>query len=101
MSLEAHKDKFDRLAELKLQIKELEEEAKGIADEVVSAMEAEGFDKVDHAEGTFTISGRKKWTFSEKTEALREQLKESEAGEKADGTATAEETKFVVFKVKK
>jgi hypothetical protein len=96
-----NKEKFHRYAELKCQVNALTEEMEELKGDLLSEMKAASVDKVDHDLGTFTVSARKNWKFSEKVESMKEAVKVAEADEKADGTATFEETPFVMFKEKK
>jgi hypothetical protein len=95
-----NKENLNRYAELKAQIKALEAEVDDLKPGILAEMKASEADKVDHDAGTFTVSRRKSWTFTPKVESIRESLKTAEADEKADGSATFEETEFLLFKEK-
>ncbi len=93
-----NKEKFERYAEIKRQIKALESEADELSPELMRDMEAEGVDKVDAEVGTFTVSGKKKWTYSDALQNEEAALKEQKKDEQATGVATYEESKFLVFR---
>jgi len=96
-----NKERFQKYAELKCQVNAITEEMEDLKGDLLSEMKAASVDKVDHDLGTFTVSARKAWKFSEKVESMKESVKAAEADEKADGTASFEETPFVTFKEKK
>lgn len=92
------KEKFSRLAELRRKSREFEEEIALLSTELVGEMRIEEVDKIETDDGSFTLVARKNWTYSEATKAMAEGLKEMQTGEKADGTATAEETFSLTFR---
>lgn len=95
------KSKLEAYASLKVQIAELEEEAKKLNPEIVAMMQSEEADKINTEYGSFTLEKKRTYTFSDAVELKRVDLKEMEAKEKADGTASYEENAILKFTKKK
>lgn len=95
-----NKENLDRYAELKAQIKDIESEIEELKPGILADMKAAEADKIDHEAGSFVITKKKSWKFSDKVDAMKDAVKNLEADEKADGTATFEETEILMFKEK-
>lgn len=97
------KEKFERYAELKKQIKELTYEMEDLQPEVQAMLEEIGPDaKVELPEvGAFSFMRKKKWTYSEAVSEKTVELKTLKDTEEADGTAQYEENLILIFKEKK
>ena len=95
------KASFDRYADIKTQIKALEEEAETLKPQILAEMHEAGSDKVEHEFGNFVITKKKTWQFSDRYDSMKDVLKQLESDEKADGTATFEEMEILMFKEKK
>lgn len=95
-----NKENLNRYAELKAQAKAIESEIEDLKPGILADMKAAEADKVDHEAGSFVITKKKSWKFSDKVDAMKDAVKNLEADEKADGTATFEETEILMFKEK-
>ena len=91
--------KMRRYEEIKIQIRELEEEAEVLKPIIVKAMP----DQVEVAgeAGTFVVQKRATWKFSEKHKEQKEKLKELEATEKAKGIAIPTYSDILVYTLAK
>lgn len=92
-----NKETLERYAELKRQQKEIEEEIKSLSGPILEEIQNLGGDKLTSPVGTFSIEVRKTWKYSQSVKSAEEKIKELQATEKADGTATFDEMKFVKF----
>lgn len=93
-----NKSLFERYAEIKRLIKVLEEEASGIAPQIIDEMGDN--QQVELGTALFSLSKRKTWTYTEVVAQARESIKNMEAREKADGSATYEETVSLTMREK-
>jgi hypothetical protein len=93
-----NKELFQRYAEIKRLMKVLEEEASGIAPQLIEEMGDN--QQVELGTALFSISKRKTWTYTEDVAQARESVKNMEAREKADGSATYEETTSITMREK-
>lgn len=93
------KNKLRRYEEIKLEIKDLESEMKELNEEITANLEPEQV--VETERGKFEIRMRANWKYSGKHESIKQQLKEIEAEERADGTAKLTESKVLFYTVKK
>lgn len=91
------KAKLERYAELKNAIAKAEEELDELKPAILEAMEVEGAEQVVTEFGKFTIESKRTWKFSDHVEKAKAQIKEMEAEEKAVGSATYTENKFIKF----
>lgn len=92
------KENFALYAQLKKQEKAVEEELKRLQPLLIAEMEEAKADKVDSEQGTFTLSAKKKWSYSEAVDRIEANLKEVKKTEQATGTAKYEESKYLVFR---
>ena len=95
------KSKLELYASYKMAIAEFEEKCDQLKPEILEMMESEEAEKVNTEFGSFTLTKNRKYTFSDSVEQVRTDLKEKEAIEKADGTATYEESTILKFTSKK
>lgn len=96
-----NKELLEEYAQLKIKEKELAARIKELGPEIKAMIEETGADKVDMEVGTFTITVRKTWNFSDLHSVKKTELKDLEEREKADGTAEFEEETSLMFKEKK
>lgn len=94
---------LERYATLKVEIKKLETELEYLQPEVLKEISAVYVDKpvtTDELKdiGTFSITKKKKWQYSEELMDMKVKVTEREQKEKQDGTATFEEQEILVFK---
>ena len=99
--MEINKEKFARYAELKNKIKELEAEVDMLAPEILEMVFSTDQKKIEADFGTFTMSSRKTYKYTEPTIALAEKLKIAQQEEVATGKATVTESRFITFKAPK
>lgn len=87
--------KMRRYEEIKLAIRELEEEAEVLKPQIIKAMP----DQVEVAgeSGIFVVQKRPTWKFSEKHKEKKEALKELEAEEKAKGIAIPTYSEILMY----
>lgn len=95
------KSKLEVYATIKIQISELEKEAKELKPDILAMMESAEADKIKMEVGTFTLEKKRAWTFTDQLESKRVELEELEAQEKATGDATYEENIILKFTAKK
>lgn len=88
---------FEKYAEIKERIKELEESAKETSERILSVMRDEDADKVELEVGTFTRARRRNWTFTDAVKELEKAVSIRKDSEKASGYATCTETEFLVL----
>jgi len=90
------KAKFERYAELKNDIKRLEEEITALAPEVM--VEMGEVDELSTEFGMFTVGKRRKWTYPKDVEKATEDAKNAQKEAQQLGTATFEENPYLIFK---
>lgn len=93
-----NKEQFQEYAHIKNQIKDLTAEAKELEPQLREAMVEAGADKVKTEFGSFIITNRKSWTYSDAVKEAEAKVKELKAKEEANGTAKAEEKESLMFK---
>jgi hypothetical protein len=95
------KETLLRYAFLKGEISKLEEEIdmlKPAVEEIVATVNpTDKIVEVDNV-GTFSLVGKRKYKYTEATEALADSLKEAKKNEEATGAATYTELPYVLFK---
>lgn len=91
---------LERYAQLKSEIKAREDELDMLQPQVLSEVKAISEDQPVQLEGvgTYSITKKKKWQFSEAVLDLKSKATALEIEEKADGTATFEESDVLVFR---
>ena len=92
------KEKFLEYGKLKIEAKMIKDRIEELAPELKAHMNSEEVDKLEADYGTFSLKPVPVWKFSDKVVALKEDIKEEEAKEKADGTAKSEDRVDLVFK---
>lgn len=92
------KTKLEKYAELKIKIKEMEQEVKEMMPEILSDMLMADIDKVETDAGNFIVEQRKVWKFSEELDNMKQILKDQEKEEMANGIAEFEFKKILMFK---
>lgn len=97
-----NKDILEQYAGIKKQIASLTEEAKELEPQVLDEMRQEGVQTAKMDFGTFSITRRTKWEYSQKYKDLEEKydivLKAAQKTEQEDGTATKIETESITFR---
>lgn len=91
------KELFLLYAEYKNQIKELEEKVKELQPQVMGMMQLADTERVETEVGTFSLSLRKTWKYTDEVESLKEQLDGAKATEEATGAATYTEKPSLMF----
>ena len=89
--------KLKEYMKLKIKIKSLEDEAKGLVPEIIDSMQADDLDKINSTMGSLSLSDRKVYTFSEKVTDAEKNIKSLKSEEIADGTATAESIPMLII----
>lgn len=92
-------DKMKRYEAAKIAIKEHEAVIDELKEEIASFI-PEG-SEVESEHGKFYLQTKEKFTYSESTQRIAADLKEAQAREKADGTATSDKTFILMFSQKK
>ncbi len=87
-----------KYSNLRLKIKELEEQEQELRVEILDEMDKNKLDKVESEYGNFTVGRRKTWVYSKKVEALEERVKIAKYKEQEEGVAESKETQYLVFK---
>lgn len=90
--------KYKQYADIKLQIRFLEERAEELNKEIVADMQDNKVEKVETEFGKFTICTKKTWKFSPKVKSLEEKVKLAKIDEQERGIAKAEESNYLLFK---
>lgn len=90
---------FNQYAELKLKIKELEEEVEILAPQVLEEMGEN--EEVSSDFGTFVRANRRKWTYPEVLVEFEADVKAKKKQAEQVGDATYEEVPYLVFKSNK
>lgn len=78
---------YKKYIDLKGQIAVLEEELKGIGEELKQDILDNGSETVETQYGSFYITRRKKWQYSEAVAVLEDSLKKTKKDEEVEGTA--------------
>lgn len=91
---------FTEYAELKFFIKEMEEKCNELKPQLITLIPRDA--TIDTGTGTFTLSSRKVWHYSDETESMEHELKEKQKEEQQTGVAEAVEGEpFIIYKEKK
>lgn len=88
---------YEEYAILNDQIKMLTKKKDGIKEQIIADMISRDTIKEEHGLGKFTISYRKTWTYSEKTQKMEEKLDAVKAKEQSTGDASYVENESLVF----
>lgn len=96
----AQKALFTEYAELKSTIKELEGKCDELKPQLITLIPPDT--TIDTGTGTFTLSTRRVWRYSDTTTSMEAELKERKKEEEQTGIAQAVEGEpFIVYKEKK
>ena len=95
------KQKFERYATLKSEMKILEEEIKKLAPEILEMVDTTKEKRVESDFGIFSVTTRRNWKFTHAVTAIEEEVDRMKEEEIATGKAKATETKSVRFDVPK
>jgi len=93
-----NKELFKEYADLKIQIKSLEEKSKELEPKVLEQMQVEEVEQVKSDFGTFSITKRKSWKYSENVKMAEDAVKAQKSLEEKEGIATFEEKQGLMFK---
>lgn len=85
-------------AELKTQEKAVAEKLKELAPQIVEQMGKNEAEEIETSYGKFSISKRRSWTYPEDLMARETVLKADKKKAEQVGTATYEETPFLVYR---
>lgn len=92
------KGTLQRYADIKILIKNLEEEQDTLNPQVMEIMNENEVDELKTEQGKFCKSSRRKWKYSDDLQAREDNLKDSKKIEEQTGVAEYTENFFVVFK---
>lgn len=94
-----NKERFEKLAELRIKQREIEAEIDEIYPEITaSVVDLEDGTIIETAEGNFSVSHRRSWTYSDEVESIAESLKKQKKLEEQKGIATYTTKPSVIFK---
>jgi len=97
-----NKQLFTQYATIKNQITELELQLKELQPQILEELATVDDKQVELDQvGVFSVTHRKTWTYPIEILALQKQVKDVEKSSQADGTATFEEIRGVMFKKNK
>jgi len=91
-------EKFREYASLMREIKEKKEMAEELKTELIQDIEGAGVEKVKSKHGSFTLTRRKTWVYTDKVESKSVELKELKSAEEKAGLATFTEKTSLLFK---
>lgn len=91
------KENFTLYADIKSQIKDLQEQEAKLKTEIEQEMEAEEVDKVETDFGNFSYIPRITYEYSDKVKQLDVGLKQEKKKEEKSGEATPTENKYLRF----
>ena len=96
------KDILNSYAELKKEIKFLEEKADTLNPQVLQIMEDSGAEEIDINDiGKISLGSRRTWKYTNKVKELETQLKDQKSYEERTGDATYVEKNYPIFKALK
>lgn len=97
----AQKDILQRYADIKIQIKSLEEEQDILNPAVMEVLNQEDVEELTMDQGKYSKSSRRKWTYTQATQDKEAALKTAKTREEQTGEATYKENFFPKFTVAK
>jgi len=93
------KQKLEQLARLKIEQRKIEAEIEEIYPEILEEVkDMDDGTVIEMSEGTFTVSFRRTWTYTEELEKKAEALKIAKKEEEQKGLATYTTKPSVIFK---
>ncbi len=95
--MEINKELFKKYAEIKAEIKRLEEEAKMIAPTIMEMVDSTDEKRIESDFGKFSVTTKKTWKYSEIVNDMAAKLKIQQDNEVATGKATFTESRSVRF----
>ena len=94
-----NKELFEKLADLRVAEREIKAKIEEILPEINASVEdLDSGTIIESPSGTFTVTKRRTWTYSEGLEKLEEQVKKEKKLEEQKGIATYVEKPTVIFK---
>lgn len=88
---------LERYAHIKIQIKELEEEADTLNARALEVITNEDIEELTTDLGKFSKMSRRKWTYTEETQQKEKNLKTTKTREEQNGEAKYQENFFLKF----
>lgn len=102
MITQQQKDKLNEYAQIKKDIKVLEEKAELLNPEILELMQENEVEEIAIGDmGKLSMSSRRNWKYTDKVKALDEALKNQKKLEEQTGQADYTEKKYIVFKSNK
>ena len=95
-----NKENYKNYADVKNQIKELENKAKEIEVIILDEMKSQEIDSVKSDFGTFSLTKRKTWKYTDEVLKLSDVVKQQKEKEETEGIATFEEKVGLLFRAK-
>ena len=96
-----NKENFKKYADIKNKIKALTQDAKLIEAEIKEELVEADVKKVNSDFGTFSVTTRTTWKYTENVDAIKNKLKEEQKAEQDSGVATSTEASSLMFRAKK
>lgn len=96
-----NKDYFDEYLALDEQAKLIEHKKAHLKAQIMVELEKSEDGRFEHPAGMFTVSHRKKWTYTDVVVKLEDKLSIQKTKEEKHGDATFEESSFLRFSPKK
>jgi regulator of sigma D len=90
--------KFKEYADIKTQIRFLEERESIIKEAIMAELQGAKMDKAETVWGKFTIGTKKNYTYTDKVKSLEDKVKIAKMEEVEKGVAEVQETKYLLFK---
>lgn len=94
-------DKFQQYADIKRQIKDLEDQESLLKQSILQELEKNNTHKIDFDYGKFTYSCRTTYKYSEKINALQDKVKLAQLREQEKGIAKEIKSNYLTFTPKK
>lgn len=91
------KELLKKYANIEAKLRTLEEERLAFRAQILSDLQKNKLDKVQSDYGSFTVSSRKTWTYSDTVTALAEKLKITKSKEEVKGIAKATINEYLLF----
>lgn len=91
------KEQLEQYAHLKQEEKRIAEAIKQLGPLVLEQIKQSGHDKVKSSFGTFSITKRRSYKYSDRVRGIEDGLKTAKAQEEADGTAEVVEKESLAY----